>query len=168
MLILDPVAQHPTWEWKCTPPTPSASSHPLVLIVILKQFGQVLNTFVSEEELQPSQWLQHQQVKTGLGRKKVPDTIVTQRHRVRSHQPKFPKPFKRDLGVIDVSNKPPFKRWCLTFIDEDDLSWLKGDIGGIKERLQEVAAQAREDRQETKSMLEELLCGVRQWSWACI
>ena len=39
----------------------------------------------------------------------------------------------------------PLKRKCLTFIDEDDIDWLKGEIGGIKKSIREIADRLKKD-----------------------
>lgn len=66
------------------------------------------------------------------------------------------------MGVIDVSDdEHPSKRQCPTAID-DDLSLLKGEIGGIKDSIQGIAAQAREDMQKINRKLDELLCKVQR------
>jgi hypothetical protein len=38
----------------------------------------------------------------------------------------------------EVLDDRPLKRKCLTFIDEDDMDWLKDAIGGIKEDIREL------------------------------
>jgi hypothetical protein len=68
---------------------------------------------------------------------------------------------KRDLEVLHADDRP-LKRQCLTFIDEDDMDWLKGEIHGIKECMKEIVDQAREDRHDVDTKLEELLHAVGQ------
>lgn len=45
---------------------------------------------------------------------------------------------KRD-SAQEVLDDRPLKRRCLTFVDEDDMDWLKDEIGGIKESIREIA-----------------------------
>lgn len=40
--------------------------------------------------------------------------------------------------------------------DDDNMKWVRREIAGIKEILEEMASEAREDRQKFISMLEEL------------
>lgn len=54
---------------------------------------------------------------------------------------------KRDsdaLDIIDlVQDDRPLKRKCLTFIDEDDMDWLKVEISSIKECMREIENMTR-------------------------
>jgi hypothetical protein len=67
---------------------------------------------------------------------------------------------KRDSEVLDISEDRPLKRQCLTFIDEDDMQWLQSEIQGIRECMQDIADQVREDRQDIDVKLEEILHAV--------
>ena len=49
-----------------------------------------------------------------------------------------------DLEVSDVIKIPPPKRRRLnTFIEEDDMDWLKGEIFDIKESIKDIAEHLR-------------------------
>jgi hypothetical protein len=45
---------------------------------------------------------------------------------------------KRGSETLDVADDRPLKRKCLTFIDDDDMDWLKGEITAIKECIREI------------------------------
>ena len=61
------------------------------------------------------------------------------------------------MEVLDLTDDHPLKRKCLTFIDEDDMVWLKGEIGGIKESMREIAEAVEQLREHVDNKLEELL-----------
>lgn len=61
------------------------------------------------------------------------------------------------MEVLDLTDDRPLKRKCLTFIDEDDMVWLKGEIGGIKESMREIAEAVEQLREHVDNKLEELL-----------
>jgi hypothetical protein len=51
---------------------------------------------------------------------------------------------KRSAEIVDILDDRPMKRTCLTFIDEDDMDWLKGEIGNIKQSISEIAKHLQE------------------------
>jgi hypothetical protein len=44
---------------------------------------------------------------------------------------------------MDASDRP-LKRKCLTFIDDDDMDWLKAEIRGIKKCVRDISDHLRE------------------------
>jgi len=62
--------------------------------------------------------------------------------------------------VQGPSNERPSKRRrlapCGCDDDNRDMKWVRREIARIKETLEEMASEAREDRQKSISMLEEL------------
>ena len=50
----------------------------------------------------------------------------------------------------------PLKRQRLAPCDNDNMRWVRREIAGIKETLEEMASEVRENRQHLISMLEEL------------
>ena len=58
--------------------------------------------------------------------------------------------------MIQDSNEHPLKRRHLTPHDDDNMRWVRREIAGIKEALEEMASKAREDRRKFISTLEEL------------
>ena len=62
---------------------------------------------------------------------------------------------KRDSEVLDVIDDSPLKRKRLTFIDEDDVDWLKREVSEIKESIRNL-------REHMDNKLEELLLDVQQ------
>ena len=65
-----------------------------------------------------------------------------------------------DASIVD--DWCPLKRKCLTFIDEDDMNWLNGEVDGIKECIRNL----REDVDTVDNKLEELLLDVQHLGWA--
>lgn len=125
------------------------------------------------EEPQPSQLRRSRPPNRGLGHKNMTNTPIAspRRHAKVSHQPSSTDSYwydyqgvsksslKRNLETIDVADDPPLKRKCLTFIDEDDMDWLKDEISGIKECIKGITNHLRQD---VDIKLEELLHEVRQ------
>ena len=65
--------------------------------------------------------------------------------------------------VQDPSNERPLKRRHLASPDDDNMRWVRCEIAGIKETLEEMASEAREDRQNLISTLEELdFAGIKE------
>jgi len=65
--------------------------------------------------------------------------------------------------VQGPSNEHPSKRRRLTPRDNDNMSWVRREISGIKETLEEMASEAREDREKIISMFEELdFAGIKE------
>ena len=60
---------------------------------------------------------------------------------------------KRGLGIQDVADERPMKKRHVTFCDEDDMKLVRHRISGLKERVEKVAAEAR----DINSALQELL-----------
>jgi hypothetical protein len=54
------------------------------------------------------------------------------------------------------------KKQRLAFHNEDDMKWLWNEIMGVKENLEKMAAEAREDRLVINSMLQELLHKIQR------
>jgi hypothetical protein len=55
------------------------------------------------------------------------------------------------------------KRRHLAPCDDDNMRWVRREIAGIKETLEEMDAEAREDRQHLISMMEELdFAGIKE------
>ncbi|KAF8961301.1 hypothetical protein BDZ97DRAFT_1921379 [Flammula alnicola] len=102
---------------------------------------------------------------TGLGRTNIlnmVDAIAPVEHAkgVRSHQAE--SSLKRDSGIQDVVDERPLKKQRLAFRDEDDMRWVQHEITGVKESLEKIAAEAREDRQDINRTLQELLHEIQQ------
>ena len=77
---------------------------------------------------------------------------------------KFPKSSlksKRDADVFEVEDERPFKKKRLAFTNEDDINWLKQEIGGIKESVKEIAEHLRGN---VEYRLEELRMDIRDLS----
>lgn len=58
--------------------------------------------------------------------------------------------------MVQDSNEHPLKRQHLTPHDDDNMRCVRREIAGIKEALEEMASEAREDRRKFISTLEEL------------
>lgn len=54
------------------------------------------------------------------------------------------------------------KRQRLTPRDDDKMKWLRREISGIKETLEEMVSEARQDRDKVNSMFEELTYDARE------
>lgn len=66
-----------------------------------------------------------------------------------------------------AANGQPLKRRHLAprarDLDDHNMSWVRREIAGIKETLEEIASDAREDRRNFNSMLEELdIAGIKE------
>ena len=68
---------------------------------------------------------------------------------------------KRDADVFEVEDERPFKKKRLAFTNEDDINWLKQEIGGIKESVKEIAEHLRGN---VEYRLEELRMDIRDLS----
>jgi hypothetical protein len=44
----------------------------------------------------------------------------------------------RDVDVLEVADEWLFKKKCVTFSNEDDMDWLKREMGDIKEGMKEI------------------------------
>lgn len=65
--------------------------------------------------------------------------------------------------VQDASNERPLKRRRLAPCDDDHMRWVQHEIAGVKETLEEMASEAREDRQYFISKFEELdFAGIKE------
>jgi predicted transcriptional regulator len=65
--------------------------------------------------------------------------------------------------VQGPSNEHPLKRQRLTPRDDDNMRWVRHEIASIKEALEEMASEAREDRRKIISTLEELdFSGIKE------
>jgi hypothetical protein len=62
----------------------------------------------------------------------------------------------------DPENERPPKKQRLTLRDEDTRRWVRHEIAGVKESLEKMATEAREDRRDLNSTLEELLSEIRR------
>ncbi|KIL59472.1 hypothetical protein M378DRAFT_85064, partial [Amanita muscaria Koide BX008] len=67
---------------------------------------------------------------------------------------------KRGSEALDVADDRPLKRKCLTFIDEDDMDWLKNEVSAIKESIRDL----RDDVESKLGRLEELFDEMQQLS----
>ncbi|EDR10283.1 uncharacterized protein LACBIDRAFT_325215 [Laccaria bicolor S238N-H82] len=52
---------------------------------------------------------------------------------------------KRGVDVLDAADECLFKKKCITFTNEDDISWLKREMGDIKEGMKEIAEHLQGD-----------------------
>jgi hypothetical protein len=50
------------------------------------------------------------------------------------------------------------KKQRLALHNENDMRWVWHEIAGVKKSLKKIAAEARKDRQDINSTLQELLC----------
>lgn len=65
--------------------------------------------------------------------------------------------------VQDPSNERPLKRRDLVPREDDNMKWVRREIAGIKGTLGGIASEAREDRKNLISMLEELdFAGIKE------
>ncbi|KAM6503108.1 hypothetical protein JOM56_000051, partial [Amanita muscaria] len=67
---------------------------------------------------------------------------------------------KRGSEALDVADDRLLKRKCLTFIDEDDMDWLKNEVSAIKESIRDL----RDDVEIKLGRLEELFDEMQQLS----
>lgn len=45
---------------------------------------------------------------------------------------------KRDAGILEVADERPFKKKRATSTNDDDMDWLKQEIGDIKEGMKKI------------------------------
>lgn len=73
----------------------------------------------------------------------------------RLHQAK-----SRDSGPTsqtqDVAGERPLKKRRIAFGNEDDMQWMRCEITGMKYSLERMAAEARENRENINTKLQEL------------
>lgn len=97
---------------------------------------------------------------TGLGRANVLNMVGAGQHgQAPSHQTK--SPLKRDSELQDVSEGRPLKKQRLAH-DKDDIRWVRDEITGVKESLEQMAAEAREGREDLNNSMQELLQEIRR------
>ena len=84
---------------------------------------------------------------------------------VRSHPGKSAA--KYPSSSEDADDERSWKRQRLCLRDEIDMTWVQDEITGVRESLERIATEAREDRQEISNTLQELLDEVRQTTWTC-
>jgi len=104
-------------------------------------------TVSSEEELPQSQ--HRRQQNTGLRLEKTGPSQALSRPLIK----------RRGSTVQDPSNERYMKRRLTTtstLRDNHDMKWVQNEIAGIKETLDEMASEAREDRRNLSSTLEEV------------
>jgi len=69
---------------------------------------------------------------------------------------------KRDSELQDVADERPLKRQRLAPRDKDDIRWLQDEIIGVKESLEQMAAEAREGREDLTNLIQELLQEIQR------
>jgi hypothetical protein len=69
---------------------------------------------------------------------------------------------KQDFELQNIADERPSKKQCLAFRNKDDMKWLQNEITGVKENLEKMAAEAREDRLVINSTLQELLHKIQR------
>ena len=57
----------------------------------------------------------------------------------------------------DADDERPLKRLRLSLHDEVDMTWVQDEINGVRECLERIATEAREDREEINRSLQELV-----------
>jgi len=62
----------------------------------------------------------------------------------------------------DANDECPSKRPCLFLYNEVDMTWVQDEINDVRESLERIATEAREDREEINSILQKLLDEVQQ------
>lgn len=132
-------------------------------------------TVSSEEE--PSQTQRHRQPSTGLGQSNIVNTVgaaaMVSRTKViriflarsnangefkcQGDPSHCKKPSLKRQGSMDqdASNERPSTRRHSAPCDDDNMGWVRREIASIKETLEEMASEAREDRRRLISTLEE-------------
>ena len=107
--------------------------------------------------------MQHRwQCNVGLGRANIVNTTAVRPYTlyrslflitndVYFHQEK--SSLKQDLGIQDVADRCPMKKRRVTSHDENDMELVQPRIASLKERVEKLAAEAR----DITSALEELL-----------
>jgi hypothetical protein len=159
----------PIKERNSTPPSPAPSvpARSRYLPQAARRYPQQ-HPLSSEEEPQSQR---HRQPKTGLGQTNMLNTVdaisPVQHAKVTPYifvahsvfDVHSLQALKRDSGVQDVGHERPFKKQRVAF-HEEDVDWMRAmqhEITGVKESLEKIAAEAREDRRDISSMLQELL-----------
>lgn len=66
---------------------------------------------------------------------------------------------KRGVDVLDAADERLSKKKRITYADEDDMDWIKREMGDIKEGVKEIAEHLRGD---VDCKLEEVLAYVRE------
>lgn len=118
----------------------------------------------SKEE--PSQSQRRRQPNMGLGRANIVNMAVVRPYTLYSllllitigvcfHQAKSSS--KQDLRIQDVADERPMKKRRVTPRDEDDMELVRPRVASLKERVEKVAAEAR----DIATALEELLREIR-------
>ena len=72
---------------------------------------------------------------------------------------------RRDSGIHDAADERPLKKQRLALRDENNMRWVRHEIAGVKKTLkslEKIAAEAREDRRDINSTLQELLCKIQK------
>jgi hypothetical protein len=75
--------------------------------------------------------------------------------------PKSSLKSKRGAEVFEIEDERPFKKRRLAFTNEDDIDWLKHEIGDIKESVKEIAEHLRGN---VEYRLEELRMDIQDLS----
>jgi hypothetical protein len=148
----------------CFPPIKEGNSAPLLPPIPGRsrpgrpqatQRGSQKPPLSSKEE--PSQSQRRQQPNIGLGRANIvnmaavrPYTLLIM-NGIYFHQAK--SSLKQDSGIQDVADEHPMKKRRVTSRDENNMELVRYRIAGLKERVEKVAAEAR----DITSALEELL-----------
>ena len=68
---------------------------------------------------------------------------------------------KHPGSTEDTDDEGPLKRPCLSLRDEVNMTWVQDEINDVRESLERIATEAREDREEINSTLQELLNEVQ-------
>ena len=68
----------------------------------------------------------------------------------------FKSSSKQQSQILDANKHPSKKQQCLAFCDEDNISWMQHEIAGVKESLDRIYVEAREDRHSIKKTPEKL------------
>ena len=144
-----------------------------------------LQPFSSSNE-EPREARHRQQPNTGLGQTNIVNTVNAMvRHAkienhlanpdcnyqgVRSHGAK--SLLKRGSSIQDVADERPLKKQHVSSLDEDLIRWVEHEISGVKEGLEKIATEAREDRRSIHATLQDLLHEIRQrrapWAYCII
>jgi len=63
----------------------------------------------------------------------------------------------------DPANERPLKKQRLTPRDDEHMRWVRHEIAGIKDTIEEMALEAREDRRNLNRILEEInIAGIKE------
>ncbi|KAF8798518.1 hypothetical protein BYT27DRAFT_7320414 [Phlegmacium glaucopus] len=109
---------------------------------------------VSSEEEPPRS--QHRR-QPGLGQANILNMVdavapVPHAKGVRSHPGKSLLKHQ-DSGIQDAADEHPLKKQRLALRDENNMKWVRQEIAGVKESLEKIAAEAREDRRDINSII---------------